>query len=229
MIAAVSTALVLGASASAAASDITIAAIATGRLYVLGRTEHPHTTVVLDDQFRTESDQTGKFQYELVYHPARCIVSAAIDGKTYEAAVSNCGEQCQPTASEQARPMAAAVPSPDQPTPATASRSSGEPNANRSAKATPPSGAAAPPPSLAGAAAGVATDSLSLPSRNASPTANDPGRFNAITNPPLPPARPHRPAPRSEAATRVPRPLQPQKPKPTPRQDQDDPETVPLE
>lgn len=77
-----------------AASDITIASIATGRLYVVGTTDQPHTPVVLDGQFRTESDDQGKFQYELVYHPARCIVSAQIAGKAYEAVVSNCGETC---------------------------------------------------------------------------------------------------------------------------------------
>lgn len=77
-----------------AASDITIAAIATGRLYVVGSTDQPHTPVVLDGQFRTESDDQGKFQYELVYHPPRCIVSALIAGKAHEAVVSNCGESC---------------------------------------------------------------------------------------------------------------------------------------
>ena len=77
-----------------AASDIMFAAIATGRLYVVGTTDQPHMPVVLDGQFRTESDDGGKFQYELVYHPARCIVSATIAGKAYPAVVSNCGEQC---------------------------------------------------------------------------------------------------------------------------------------
>ncbi|MHB2209247.1 hypothetical protein [Methylobacterium sp. CM6257] len=73
-----------------------MAAITTGRLYVVGTTERPHTAVTLDDRFRTESDDTGKFQYELVYHPARCIVSAVIEGKAHEAVVTNCGQQCQP-------------------------------------------------------------------------------------------------------------------------------------
>jgi hypothetical protein len=88
-------ALALG-EAVAAASDITVAAIATGRLYVLGTTEHPHVSVILDDKFRTESDDQGKFQYELVYYPARCIVSASIEGVTYEAVVGNCGQQMLP-------------------------------------------------------------------------------------------------------------------------------------
>jgi hypothetical protein len=87
-------ALMMGGPAEAA-SDITIAAITIGRLYVVGTTERPHTPVVLDDRFRTESDDKGKFQYEVVYHPARCIVSAVIDGKAYEAVVSNCSQQCQ--------------------------------------------------------------------------------------------------------------------------------------
>ncbi|SDN05951.1 hypothetical protein SAMN05216360_105232 [Methylobacterium phyllostachyos] len=77
-----------------ATSDITIAAIATGRLYVVGSTDQPHTPVVLDGQFRTESDDQGKFQYELVYHPSRCIVSAMIAGEAHEAVVGNCGGSC---------------------------------------------------------------------------------------------------------------------------------------
>lgn len=88
-------ALVFSMSASAA-SDITVAAIATGRLYVVGTTNRPHTAVVLDDRFRTESDASRKFQYELVYHPAGCVVSAAIDGAIHEAVVSNCGQQVMP-------------------------------------------------------------------------------------------------------------------------------------
>jgi hypothetical protein len=79
-----------------AASDIAIAAINTGRLYVVGTTERPHTTVTLDDRFRTESDDTGKFQYELVYHPASCIVAAIIEGVSHEAVVGNCGQQVMP-------------------------------------------------------------------------------------------------------------------------------------
>ncbi|TXN60456.1 hypothetical protein FV232_28120, partial [Methylobacterium sp. WL30] len=81
---------------SFAASDITIAAIASGRLYIVGTTERPHQQVVLDGQFRTESDEAGKFEYTLIYHPARCIVSATIDGKAYEAVVGNCGQQGPP-------------------------------------------------------------------------------------------------------------------------------------
>lgn len=78
---------------ASAASDITLAALATGRLYVVGITERPNMPVVLDQQFRTESDDRGIFQYKLVYHPARCIISATIEGKSYEAVVSNCGQQ----------------------------------------------------------------------------------------------------------------------------------------
>ena len=88
--------LMTGSSAVQAASDITIASIATGRLYVVGTTERPHMPVVLEDRFRTESDDKGTFQFEVVYHPARCIVSTQIEGKTYEAVVSNCGQQGPP-------------------------------------------------------------------------------------------------------------------------------------
>lgn len=50
-----------------AASAITIAAIATGRLYVIGTTDRSHTSVSLDGRFTTSSDVAGRFQFELVY------------------------------------------------------------------------------------------------------------------------------------------------------------------
>lgn len=88
-------ALLLACPASAA-SDITTAAIAMGRLYVLGTTDRPHTKVRLEDKFDTVSDDKGLFQFELVYHPANCIVRAVIDSKTVEAVVGQCGEMCKP-------------------------------------------------------------------------------------------------------------------------------------
>lgn len=131
-----------------AASDITIASIATGRLYVVGSTDQPHTPVVLDGQFRTESDDQGKFQYELVYHPPRCIVSALISGNAYEAVVSNCGEPC-------------ALPAPGGRTPVSGRTS-------QSAAPSPPRAAA----SRAGAEGAAAGDGGSPPPR--SPIAHPP-------------------------------------------------------
>src|SRR6478735_92516 len=83
-------------SSALAASDLTMAVIATGRLYVVGTSERPNMPVVLEGRFRTEADDKGKFQFEVVYHPARCIVGVEIEGKTYEAVVSNCGQQGPP-------------------------------------------------------------------------------------------------------------------------------------
>jgi hypothetical protein len=83
------------ATPSRAASDITAAAIAVGRLYVFGTTDQPHTKVKLDGKFETESDDKAQFQFELVYHPAGCIVRAAIGDKIVEAVVGQCGEVCQ--------------------------------------------------------------------------------------------------------------------------------------
>ncbi|WP_238294360.1 hypothetical protein, partial [Methylobacterium longum] len=103
-------ALMLGEPASAG-STIAVATIAAGRLYVLGTTERPHTPVILDGQFRTESDDWGGFQYDLVYHPAPCIVSATIQGKAYKAVVSDCGQQGSPGPSRGSG-EAMAVPSP---------------------------------------------------------------------------------------------------------------------
>lgn len=98
---------------ASAAPEITLAAIATGRLYIVGTTERPHMPVVLEDKFRTESDEKGRFQYELVYHPSRCIVSAMIDGKSVEAVVSNCGQTC--TAAPQTAAVGPASVTPPQP------------------------------------------------------------------------------------------------------------------
>ena len=91
-----------------ASSDITIPLIATGKLYVIGTTERPHMRVILEGSFQAESDDKGTFQFEVVYHPARCIVGVQIEGKTYEAVVSSCEQQkssCQPRTSERAEPL----------------------------------------------------------------------------------------------------------------------------
>ncbi len=148
-IAAAGAAALLVCGSAQAASDITIAAIATGRLYVVGTTDQPHMPVVLDGQFRTESDDQGKFQYELVYHPPRCIVSAAIAGKAHEAVVSNCGEQCALPAPNAVKPRAAGDPSPSTPPKPTLSADStaaSEAPATGGPEATPPRSRIARPP-----------------------------------------------------------------------------------
>ena len=90
-------ALLLNGPASPA-SDITIAAIAAGRLCVVGVTGHPHTAVALDGRFDTKSDDQGKFQFELIYQPATRIVAATIEGTIHEAVVGNCAQQVLPAA-----------------------------------------------------------------------------------------------------------------------------------
>jgi hypothetical protein len=83
-------------SARAAEGAIKLAGVAAGRLYVYGFTDRPQVAVVLEGRFRTTSDDKGKFEFEVIYHPARCIVSAVAEGKTSEAVVSNCGQQGPP-------------------------------------------------------------------------------------------------------------------------------------
>ncbi|MCJ2071278.1 hypothetical protein MKK75_21200 [Methylobacterium sp. J-030] len=154
-IAAAGAAALLMSGSARAASDITIASIAIGRLYVVGTTEQPHMPVVLDGQFRTESDDRGKFQYELIYHPSRCIVSAVIAGKTVEAVVSNCGEQCVTPASTGdqhggGKPTQSAAPAPTPPMPgptvsADATGGSEGPSARAPAPTPPRSRIARPP------------------------------------------------------------------------------------
>lgn len=76
--------------------NIKLAGIVGGRLYVYGVTERPNETVVLEGRFRTTSDDDGKFEFEVLYHPARCIVAAVVEGRTSEAVVSHCGQQGPP-------------------------------------------------------------------------------------------------------------------------------------
>lgn len=75
---------------------ITAAAIAMGRLYVLGTTDRPRTRVSLDGKFARESDETGRFQFELAYYPVGCIVKVAVGDNTIEAVVGQCGDVCKP-------------------------------------------------------------------------------------------------------------------------------------
>ena len=166
-------ALLLGAPAHAA-SDITVAAIAVGRLYVAGTTDQPHTKVTLDGKFDAESDGKGLFQFELVYHPASCIVRAAIDGKTVEAVVGQCGEVCKPAKQADV---------PRMPALGSAKPSSGP----ASAAPTPP----ARPDGLALVAPeGPAATNALPPAEPASPTFNAEGTARPILRPPLPPPRP---------------------------------------
>jgi hypothetical protein len=88
-------AIALGTSAHAD-PGITGAAIATGRLYVVGTTDQPHTSVSLDEKFTVESDDKGKFQFDLVYYPSGCVVRATVGAKTYQAQVEQCGMKCGP-------------------------------------------------------------------------------------------------------------------------------------
>nr|WP_276081416.1 hypothetical protein [Methylobacterium sp. GC_Met_2] len=167
-IAAVGAVALLACGSARAASDITIAAIATGRLYVVGTTEQPHMPVVLDGRFRTESDDQGKFQYELVYHPPRCVVSAAIAGKAYDAVVSNCGEQCAlPEPSDTGRIRGT-----------TMSRDIGATRSVGDSRQAEGPGPARPADSVAGSEAPVSGDREPTP----------PG--SRIVRPPLPPQRP---------------------------------------
>lgn len=78
--------------AALALSDVTIASIAIGRLYVIGSTERPYTLVTLENEFKTESNDKGQFQFETIYHPASCIIRVDIEGQSYKAVVSNCAQ-----------------------------------------------------------------------------------------------------------------------------------------
>ncbi|MGH1575186.1 hypothetical protein ACRAWG_36735 [Methylobacterium sp. P31] len=192
----VGTAALMSCGPVLAASDITMAAITTGRLYVVGTTEHPHTPVTLDDRFTTESDDTGKFQYELVYHPARCIVSAIIEGKAHEAVVTNCGQQCQPGPEKPGAPSPSAAVAPHLPA---AAQSAGKPA---------PAGAAArlqtnppvqPPPARTGAVTPPSTVKTKPAAKQPAHTPPQKAAQHATpqakpAQPPKPSRKPHPPA-----------------------------------
>jgi hypothetical protein len=204
-----------------AASDITMAAIATGRLYVLGTTERPHTPVMLDEQFRTESDDKGKFQYELIYHPARCIVSAVIGGKTFEAVVSNCGEQCRTSPGGKMPPPGAAALAPAaKPALANASKPSASPSFAQPSKPTKPSGPAASSHSAAPGPGISAPPPHSAANRGTRRSGSHPESASPVINPPPPLSRS---ASRGTTRARSARPIKtPQRSKPDPQQDPSD-------
>lgn len=188
-----------------AGPEITLAAIATGRLYIVGTTERPHMPVVLEDKFRTESDDKGRFQYELVYHPARCIVTATMDGKSVEAVVSNCSQRCEvpQSAGTGATPAAASLPAIPGRSETPAAVGLQQPTRSPQSNKAP----AAPSPANAGAAASP-------------PAATAPSKKVQIERPPRPP---HRPATQAPAQARSVQPVKPaRKPRPSPQEAPDD-------
>ena len=219
-------ALLLGlCQTSSAASDVTTAEIASGRLYVFGKTERPRQPVVLDGQFRTESDEAGKFQYTLIYHPARCIVSATIDGKAYEAVVGNCGQQGPPGSVNSSLPMngatRAGLATQGPPGPP------GPPGPQGPAGPAGPPGPAGTPDPATTAVLGSST-SLSAPPVAPTPMVNKlRGETNRTVAKPMPNAQPPVPPQRPALATAPPaKPVRPpppvRKPQPKPQSQPDD-------
>ncbi|GJD53122.1 hypothetical protein OPKNFCMD_5893 [Methylobacterium crusticola] len=152
-----------------AGADIVAASIVMGRLYVLGWTERPSTRVTLDDRFETTSDASGIFQFELVHHPASCIVEARVEGGRYRAVVSNCGRFVCATDPDAA---AAAGGVPASPAPATApAPGEGAGRPTEASAPTPPGALAAADPS----AEGPAAPPVARPIRNPPPPPRRPG------------------------------------------------------
>lgn len=82
-----------GSSEARADSNVSVATLAIGRLYVIGKTEKPNTPVILDRRFHTTSDASGMYAFEEIYHPASCIIGVDIEARTFRAVVSNCAQQ----------------------------------------------------------------------------------------------------------------------------------------
>jgi hypothetical protein len=84
--------VVLLPAAAKAEISIAVARIAEGYLWVIGQAAESEVEIRLDDRFVERTDRRGNFQFRIVYHPARCIVTLATPAETREAAIDGCGQ-----------------------------------------------------------------------------------------------------------------------------------------
>src|SRR5215210_1066169 len=84
-------ALLAGGSALA---EIRIAGarITEGQLWALGQADEPNAPVTLDDAFEQTTDNRGRFEFHVVYHPATCIVTIKTAAQAKQAVVASCGQ-----------------------------------------------------------------------------------------------------------------------------------------
>src|SRR4051812_13748728 len=85
-------AVVAAATPALAEIEIIGARITGGDLWIVGRSDHPASQVTLDDLFTETSDSRGRFQFRIVYHPARCIVTLKVASDTRDVVIANCGQ-----------------------------------------------------------------------------------------------------------------------------------------
>jgi hypothetical protein len=79
--------------AFAAATTVTDAKIANGKLVITGTSKGANSTLRLDGQFTAKSSATRQFTFDVVYHPTDCTVELTEAGSAAptRAVVANCG------------------------------------------------------------------------------------------------------------------------------------------
>jgi hypothetical protein len=81
-----------------AAADFVIreARIGQGDLWVSGEVDEPNSAITLDDSFGEKTDQQGRFEFRLPYHPATCTVLLKAGQQVRPVVIENCGQRGPP-------------------------------------------------------------------------------------------------------------------------------------
>ena len=83
---------VLAAPSALAEIRVSGARITEGQLWVLGQADEPNASITLDDAFEQTTDNRGRFEFRIVYHPATCIVTIKMASQMRQAVVAGCGQ-----------------------------------------------------------------------------------------------------------------------------------------
>jgi Collagen triple helix repeat (20 copies) len=74
--------------------NIDYATVANGELRIVERLNPPReASVILEDQYETTADATGRFTFRVVYHPATCIVAIKSGDESRQVVVAGCGQR----------------------------------------------------------------------------------------------------------------------------------------
>src|SRR5215210_8608903 len=83
---------VLTAGSALAEIGISGARITEGQLWVLGQADEANASISLEDAFEQTTDNRGRFEFRVVYHPATCIVTVKTAAQSQQAVVAGCGQ-----------------------------------------------------------------------------------------------------------------------------------------
>jgi hypothetical protein len=75
------------------AIEIEAARITQGDLWVTGWTNRPNRDITLDDSFREQTDERGRFRFRLPYHPMTCTVTLKIAEHERLVVIGHCGQR----------------------------------------------------------------------------------------------------------------------------------------